>query len=186
MIHDDFIKQIHRRLAIISVGGSALRNQGAAGLVDIARIYFENSISLDKFVACLRDEVSFKRFLNLHTDQLVDQFPEGGKSWGAARKGLNLFLRDLVYNKFIAEKFNLAVNFEQFNEEIKHLELPLDGYVGRELYEGSNNTLPKWKSIRDLTKVVSERYQAHALRIAKEQNIARVHLDLLYWRKPTE
>lgn len=186
MIYEDFLKQIHRRLAIISVGGSAIRNQGAAGLIDIARGYFENSISLEKFFVSLRDEGSFRRFLNSHTDQLVDQFPKGGKSWGAARKGLNLFFRDLVYNKFIAEKFHLAVNFEQFNEEVKHLEVPLDSFVAKGLYASPNNHLPRWKSIRELTKMVSDQYQSQATEVARGLNIARVHLDLKYWRKSTE
>jgi len=183
MKHDEFLKQIHRRLAISSVGGSAIRNQGAAGLVDIAREYFENTISLEKFFVSLKDEESFKRFLNLHTNQLVDKFPKGGKSWGAARKGLNLFFRDLVYNKFIAKKYGLSRNLEQFNDEIKYLELPLDSYVAKELYKSSNKHLPKWTSIRELTKAVSDQYQAQALIEAKELKIARIHLDLLYWRK---
>lgn len=186
MNYEDFLKQIHKRLAIISVGGSAIRNQGAAGLVDIARGYFENSISLEKFFVSLKDEGSFKRFLDLHTDQLVDQFPKGGKSWGAARKGLNLFFRDLVYNKFIAEKYGLSGNFEQFNEEIKCLEVPLDSYVASRLYIRSLEKLPKWSSIKALTPAISSLYQDEALLDAVERKTARVHLDLIYWRKPSE
>jgi len=182
MIYEDFLKQIHRRIAIISVGGSAIRNQGAAGLVDIARGYFENSISLEKFFVSLKEEGSFKRFLDSHTDQLVDQFPKGGKSWGAARKGLNLFFRDLVYNKFIAEKYGLARNFERFNEEVKHLEVPLDSYVAQGLFKQSNKKLSRWISIKELKTEKSEQYQAFALEYANELKIARINLDLLFWQ----
>jgi len=183
MNYDEFLLKIHKRIAIVSVGGSAIRNQGASGLIDIARVYFENSISLEKFFASLTDEGSFKRFLDLHTYQLVELFPNGGKSWGAARKALNLFFRDLVYNKFIAENYGLARNFNKFNEEIKCLEIPLDSYVAKELFESSIRQLPKWKSIRKLTQEVSDQYQTQALIEAKELKIARIHLDLLYWRK---
>lgn len=182
MNHDEFLKQIHRRIAIVSVGGSAIRNQGAAGLIDIARIYFESSISLEKFFVSLKDEASFKRFLDSHTDQLVDKFPKGGKSWGAARKGLNLFFRDLVYNIFIAEQYHLEVSFEQFNEEVKHLEVPLDSYVAQGLFKQSNKKLPRWISIKELKTEKSEQYQAFALEYANELKIARVNLDLLFWQ----
>lgn len=182
MNHDDFLKQVHRRIAIVSVGGSAIRNQGAAGLVDIARFYFENSISLDHFFVCLRDQGSFKQFLDYHTDQLVEEFPKGGKSWGAARKGLNLFFRDLVYNKFIAEKYGLARNFDKFNEEVKQLEVPLDSYVAQGLFQQSNKKLPRWISIKELKTEKSEQYQTFAVEYANELKIARVNLDLLFWQ----
>lgn len=182
MNHDDFIKQIHKRIAIVAVGGSALRNQGAAGLVDIARFYFENTIVLDDLFGFLQNESSFSQFLDKHTTGLLTKFPENGKSWGAARKGLNLFFRDLVYNKFIAEKYKLPANFQQFNDHIKHLEVPLDSYVAKGLYSKSLKKLPRWISIKELQLDKSEQYQAFALEYATDLNIARVNLDLLFWQ----
>ncbi len=186
MDYESFIKQIHRRLAIISVGGSAIRNQGAAGLVDIAREYFENSISLDRFFSSMKDDVSYRQFLDLHTEKLVDKFPIRGKSWGAARKGLNLFFRDLVYNKFIADKYGLAEDFEQYNDMIKHLEVPLDSFVAKGLIDMAKTPLPKWVSIKELTPIKSDQFQTVALQIAEDLKMARVHLDLILCRQPVE
>lgn len=186
MNHEEFIKQIHRRIAIVSVGGSALRNQGAAGIVDISRKYFEDAIDLKVLFSNLTDEGTFQWFLDLHTDQLVNLFPKHGKSWGAARKGLNLFFRDLVYNKIIATEFGLSWNLDKYNAEIQYLEVPLDGFVGRALYKTSDGLLPKWKTIKELKPSISEQYQAVALQVAKELEVARVHLDLLLWRKPSD
>lgn len=178
-----FIKQIHRRLANISVGSSALRNQGASGIIDICREYFENSISLDDFFDNLIDEKCFRRFLDLHTDELVEKFPIDAKSWGAARKGLNLFFRDLVYNKFIAEEYGLAVEFVQYNFKIRNLEVPLDSFVANGIINQSQAPLPRWISIKELTPKKSDQYQSVALQMAKELKLARVHLDLLLWRQ---
>ena len=182
MTQNDFIKQIHKRIAIVAVGGSALRNQGAAGLVDIARFYFENAIVLDDLFGCLHNESSFSKFLDTHTTGLLNKFPVNGKSWGAARKGLNLFFRDLVYNKFIAEKYKLAANFQQFNDQIKHLEVPLDSFVAQGLFGKSSKELPRWISIKELQPEKSKKYQAFALEYATDLNIARVNLDLLFWQ----
>ena len=43
-------------------------------------------------------------------------------------------------------------------------------------------SLPSWPRIISLTPEVSAEYQNAALRIANNKKIARVHLDLTYWR----
>ncbi|MDH6253378.1 hypothetical protein M2347_003105 [Chryseobacterium sp. H1D6B] len=40
MKESEFLLQIHKRISIISFGASALRNQGASGIIKIARDYF--------------------------------------------------------------------------------------------------------------------------------------------------
>jgi len=186
MNHNEFLQQIHRRIAIVSVGGSAIRNQGASGMVDDARSYFKDSIALDEFFSAMKDETSYRMFLDKHTIYLRDKFREGGRRWGAARKGLNLFFRDLVYNKFITEEFGLSQDFNLFNDEIKYLEVPLDSFVAQGLCDMPNLQLPKWKSIKELTPGTSELFQISALQVAKELKVARVHLDLILWRQPSE
>lgn len=186
MNHDEFLQHIHKRIAIVSVGGSAIRNQGASGMVDEARLYFKDQIELDEFFSVMKDETAYGLFLDMHTINLRDKFREGGRRWGAARKGLNLFFRDLVYNKFIAEEFGLSQDFNQFNDEIKYLEVPLDSFVAQGLFDRSNSQLPKWISIKELTTATSELYQISALEVAKELKVARVHLDLILWRQPSE
>jgi hypothetical protein len=45
--------------------------------------------------------------------------PAGAKNWGAARKALNLVLRDILYNQYLQREYG-------FNRIGKWLELPLD------------------------------------------------------------
>ena len=181
MNQSEFIDNVHKRLAQISIGASALRNQGATGLVETARDYLANSIRIEDFFEKIENEAEYKRFLNHHTEKLQELFPEGGQSWGAARKALNLFFRELVYNKFIAEEYRLPLELEQFNHKVRHLEIPLDKDVATEIWNKSKE-LPKWRSIKTLSLEVSERYQSKSLEIAQEEDTARIHLDLIYWR----
>lgn len=182
MTETQFIKKIHRRLAQITIGSSALRNQGAPGMVDAARQYLEEEISLKDFFGRFATERRYNSFLDSHTERLRRSFPNGGRSWGAARKALNLFFRELVYNKFLADRFGLPVDFYQFNETVQHLEVPLDRDVALELINHSTAPLPKWKSIKSLMPTTSRQFQAAARTIADSKGIARVHLDLIYWR----
>jgi hypothetical protein len=187
MTKDEFIAKIHERIANTAVGGSALRNQGVSGIVDASRTYFLSSVHLNEFFDGLKQQDSFKSFLNKHTTGLIGKFKklENGNQnqlWGAARKGLNLFLRDLVYNKFIAEKYGLSSDFLTLNRQIDYLEVPLDSFVGNEIFARSNKQIPKWTSIKELTPQKSELYQEKAQQIAIEEGIARVHLDLIFWR----
>ena len=183
MTKTDFIDKIHKRLSIVSVGASAMRNQGASGIVDIARDYFYQSISLDDYIEKLSSPDKFGKFLDDHTDKMLKKFPADGKSWGAARKGLNLFFREAVYNKFISDHYKLATDLGKFNKLIRHLEVPLDFDIATGIYKDKNGTIPKWISIKKLTKNVSDIYQREALAIAGSKQIARVHLDLIYWRQ---
>lgn len=182
MTRNEFDSKLKRRIAQLSVGASALRNQGGSGLIDTCRNYFENDIDLQAFFYSLDDKKVFSTFLNRHTNEIVNQFPEEAKSWGAARKGLNLFLRDICYNKYFADKYELPTNFIDNNEKLKLLEVPLDNDVATGLIREFPQ-LPKWNRIRSLTKDQSDIYQKKASDLAAEKNIARVHLDLLFWRE---
>lgn len=182
-----FRKKIHRRLAIVAVGASALRNQGVPGMIDTARNYFYHSISLEEFFHALPHKDKFKLFLDKNTDQLRKKFPKGGRSnWGAARKGLNLFFREVVYNKSMSEYFNLPTDLSKFNNRIQYLEVPLDRDVANGIRKHTKEDLPKWKSIRKLKQHESNLYQVEARKIAEKDNTVRVHLDLDYWRPETE
>ena len=183
MTQNDFIDKIHKRLSIVSVGASALRNQGASGIIGIARDYFYQSISLDDYLDKLVSPDKFPEFLDDHTQKLLKIFPSDGKSWGAARKGLNLFFREAVYNKFISDHYKLSTDLNTFNKLIRQLEVPLDFDVAAGIYKDKNGAIPKWISIKKLTKKVSDIYQKEALAIADSKKIARVHLDLIYWRQ---
>jgi hypothetical protein len=183
MTQTDFIDKIHKRLSIVSVGASALRNQGASGIVEIARDYFYQSISLADFIESLSNSHKFSQFLDEHTDKLLKEFPTDGKSWGAARKGLNLFFREVVYSKFISDHYKLPTDLRKFNKLVRYLEVPLDNDVATGIYNATNRAIPKWISIKELQKDKSDRYQIEALSIAESKQMARVHLDLLFWRQ---
>lgn len=181
MKEDIFIEKLKRRIAQVSVGPSALRNQGAKGIIEICRVYFENSINLKEFKIQAEAE-RYKDYLDRNTTNLLNKFPENGKSWGAARKGLNLFFREVVYNFYLSNHLEIPGNIEENNRFLSQLEVPLD----RDVAQGLRNQfsqLPKWKSIRSLTAEESEVYQIKANMYAKELKIPRVHLDLIFWRK---
>ena len=102
---------LHRRLSQISVGASAIRNQGAGGLIATLRNYFETNIDLEKFIAALPTQNLFNNLRNRHTINVLTYFPDNAQSWGAARKGLNLFFREIVYSKFFSHRFSLTENY---------------------------------------------------------------------------
>ena len=179
----EFDSKLKRRIAQLAVGASAIRNQGGSGLIETCRNYFENRIDLEEFFVSLTEKGEFLTFLDNHTNEIVELFPKEAKSWGAARKGLNLFLRDICYNKYFADKFQLPTSFIDNNEKLKILEVPLDNDVATGLIRHFPNELPKWNRIKNLTKEGSEQYQNKAYELATKERIARVHLDLLFWRE---
>jgi hypothetical protein len=48
------------------------------------------------------NEIRFRRWLDRQTDNLLDVLPINGRPWGAARKAINLFLRDVLYNQYLS------------------------------------------------------------------------------------
>jgi hypothetical protein len=175
---DEFVKLMKRKMSQTSIGASALRNQGAKGLIKISRYYFENEIILEEFKENLYSN-SYIQYLDNKTDDLLKLFPEKGKSWGAARKGLNLFFRDVIYNYYLRQQLNINDNS---HVHLQNLEVPLDKDVASGL-KNNNSNLDKWVSIKSLTKQISDKYQNAAKEIADKKGILRIHLDLEYWRQ---
>jgi hypothetical protein len=175
-----FIRQLQDNIAEISVGSSALRNQGASGVVAAARAYFK-TIKLSEFSSLSSSK--FPEWLDKRTEELRNKFPvEAKESWGGARKGLNLFLRSCLYNTYLAREFNL--DRKEFI-----LEIPLDKDVATGLYRDAEIrkiNLPKWDAIKRLDKKTSDTYQTFAQSLAIEKGVARIHLDLAYWRRKNE
>lgn len=182
MIPNYFVKENQWRISNIAVGSSAFRNQGSKGLVKEAIKYFQ-LVDLDEFIQKMDNKDLYFDFLNVHTFNLLNFFPINGKSWGAARKGLNLFFRDVIYNAFMFEWYKLPKDFEKLNKRIQYLELPLDSDVAKNIELNSADPTLKWETIKRLTPSTNERYQAEAYRIAKELKTARVHLDMRFWRQ---
>ncbi len=118
----------------------------------------------------------FQARLDAATEALRDRFPKGARNWGAARKAVNLFLRDVLYNTYLAKAYRMA-------RVRPWLEVPLDSYVARGLAaDPSGKDLPKWPGVKHLRPAESLLYQKVAASIARRLSIARVDLDLWYWR----
>jgi hypothetical protein len=111
----------------------------------------------------------------------MKRFPPGAtENWGAARKAINVFLENAFYDRFLTRKYKLE-RLEDF------LELPPDSNVMRGLKEDGADLdackrLPRHISIRDLKPKDNEAIQKCAKEVAKRKGIARIYLDLEYWR----
>ena len=169
-----FLRTMQNRIAETAVGPSALRNQGAPGVVGVARRFFKK---MDLGMFAVAKEKRFVQRLDVATEHLRRRFPRGARNWGAARKALNLFLRDALYNTFLSQHYHLP-RLERW------LEIPLDRDVATGLHsDWHGERLPKWIGFKNLKPEVSKIYQQAAKLVAKNQHIERVHLDLIYWRR---
>jgi hypothetical protein len=182
MSEKEFLKLIQRRIAQTCIGASAIRNQGSAGLLYTMRNYFEHSIVLEVFIKKLSEKSSYNSFLNYHANRLLKELPRKSRNWGIARKGLNLFFRDVVYNKFLSDYYSFPIDFVKFNQFVRFLEVPLDKEVGVRIRKNSSKMAPRWTSIKSLTPEISKSFQLYADQIAGSLKIAKVNLDLIYWR----
>ena len=168
------IRLLVRRIAMLSVGRSTLRGQGAKGVVSKSREYLSR-MRLEDFSG-LDTRGEFIHMLNKKTNQLKRGFPGGAQNWGAARKAINIFLREVIYNKHASRYYQLA-NIE------KWLEVPLDSHVAKSIRNTTyGNSLPRWETIKGLTAEVSEEYQAAAQKVANHLGMNRIDLDIYLWR----
>ena len=170
--------QLHQaRLAQLAIGASTARGQGAAGVVSASRSWLA-TCDLRRFLA--EGVESFPRALDRATEAMRVALPAGAQNWGAARKFLNIFLRDSLYNRYTCRHFELEVLEPQ-------LEIPLDAHAARGLSsEPEGSYLPRWQTIKHLKSEVSAQYQEVASKVAVRCGHARVHLDLVYWRRMGE
>ncbi len=165
---------LQRRIASTSIGPSTARGMGPKGTIEAARSYLA-SLNLSKFT--VESEPQFRQVLNRVTRAYVKNLPEGGQHWGPARKFLNIFLRGVVYNRYLCQEYDLY-QIEPW------LEVPLDSHVANGLrLEKDGDDLPRWTTVKWLQPAISSVYQEFANNIASEKGISRVHLDLFYWRR---
>jgi hypothetical protein len=170
---NELLERIQSRIAITCLGPSSLRNQGSPGVLHAARQHLM-ILQIEKF--SMTSNKKFRDALNNETRRLMRRLPQAAQNWGAARKALNLFLRDALYNTYLAEYYSLT-SVEPF------LEIPLDGIVARALCSYYKTELPRWKSIKSLTLAESDMYQAKASEYAQRLEMNRVHLDLFLWAR---
>jgi hypothetical protein len=174
---DQFYRDMQKYIAVTTIGPSALRNQGSKGVIKAAQKHLA-AIDLGVFQA--GDEAAFLRVLDDHTEKLRCALPRDAQNWGAARKALNLFLRDICYNRFLCEKHGLA-SAEEW------MEIPLDSLIAASLKrKGTKGHLPHWPGLNGLTPEVSSKFQVFAKQVASAQGISRVHLDMRLWTEERE
>jgi len=169
---DNFCADMQRYIATTTIGPSALRNQGSPGVIEKAQLFLSG---LDVSIFIVNDERSFLRVLDSATAQLQRRLPADSQHWGGARKALNLFLRDVCYNRFICLRYPLAI-LEPW------MEIPLDKFVATALKRrAGRGGLPTWPGLKRLTSTVSQEFQSVAKRWADAEGISRVHLDMRIW-----
>lgn len=125
------------------------------------------------------NKVQFKKQLDDHTEKLKEQLPT--KSWGIARKVLNIFLfqttHDVLLNKI-----------RPLNNVIAYLELPLDNANAKKLQKLARKESIRldWSNIYSLEPEDSNRFQKYAKQIAScVYKCERCYLDLYWWRSRT-
>jgi hypothetical protein len=120
---------------------------------------------------------TFETVLEQHTQRLMGHFPrKARKNWGAARKSLNIFLRDVIYCRQLCAYYDLS-RLEPW------LELPLDSNTYAGLEKDSRNKIQRWRGVKALEPSLSTDLQAVASEIAKRLRRNRVDLDVKYWRR---
>jgi hypothetical protein len=173
------------------MGTSVARKMGER-TVEISREFLLNPKNTSRLFRA-KDNFEFIRVLNsvtiklqncLHTNAGISQKEVPDRYWGSARKFLNIFLRDCLYNYLLRESYKLS-RWEPW------LEVPLDKQVAiglRNEFERIFNVdvrldlgLPRWHTIIDLSQTDSEIYQNMAYEIAERKHTYPVHLDLIYW-----
>ncbi len=162
---------MQRKVATTAIGPSALRGQGR-GVLAASQQYLA-SLSLARIPKS--DQKRFADWLDRHTDALLLVLPVHGYPWGAARKAINLFLRDALYNRYLCQKYTLR-KIECW------LEIPLDSAVAHGLRkEAGRAVLPRWLGLKHLRPNHSDIFQAYASEYAGKLGVERVHLDMYLW-----
>lgn len=167
----DFLSIMQRMVAMEAMGPSAIRGQGK-GVLGACQAYL-SQIHLDKIPHSM--EKRFRNWIDHQTEKLLDTLPAPNRPWGAARKAINLFLRDAHNNIYLHTEYKLF-GIEPF------LEVALDSAVSRGLrHYAGRSKLPQWPGLKHLTPKVSDAYQAVASQLAAERGMASVHLDMMLW-----
>jgi hypothetical protein len=167
LVNHEVDDAIARRVAVFAVIPSAVRGQ-PKGTVRAARMALAQ-VPLKELPPT---PARFPAWLNDQTERVQRELPRGARHWGIARKVLNIYLRDALYNHYLRSRFAL--------ERAEHLyEIPLDQITADELI--ARDPALRWKGVKHLTPEVSLRFQHVAAEDARERGTARVHLDAIYW-----
>lgn len=87
---------------------------------------------------------------------------------------MNIFLRECLYNTYLRAWYNLEASEAWY-------EVPLDSITSTAIRQEAPDRVPPWRSVKGLTEEESVIYQNAAAWIADQRDIARVHLDAVWW-----
>jgi hypothetical protein len=165
----DEIKNKLNRIVKESVTSSTARMQPSGTIEATHKFLSEINLSEidDAFI-----NGKYEEFLNNKTNLLSEKLPS--KSWGHARKFLNIFLLK------IEDSLLLSNEIKSHNKIKSQLEVPLDSKVGKKLVEFNPN-LPKWVKIQSVTLETNQKYQSYAKELANSKGISRIALDDIFW-----
>jgi hypothetical protein len=164
-------RAIQSWVARVAVGPSTIRGY-PKGTVEVAR-RFLRELRLRRFSN--DDATRFGKELDRVTLELLAALPRRARRWGLARKMLNLYLRDCVYNAHLRAEYRLG-RLEGY------CELPLDSVTAMQLRRVTHGrNLPRWPGVGALHPGVSAQYQAAATQVARARRVRRVHLDVFWW-----
>jgi hypothetical protein len=150
---------------------------GPKGTIRAARKFLAEEVSLAKIGASGR---RFPKLLDRLTSKFVRKLPRGARNWGAARKFLNIYLRDAAYNVYLRKAFRL-------DRIERQLEVPIDRQVAEALIAEDRklrrNSLPRWKSVISLSPEDNIKYQTAVKEFASKEGIDTIHFNVIAWRK---
>jgi len=172
-LNRQLIRTIKGFEAVSCIGPSSLRGQGA-GVIRATRDYV-GSIKLGRIPKGSQDR--FRRWLDRHTEGILDSLPIRNRPWGAARKALNLFLRSSLYNHYLRKTYGIG-KIERW------LEVPVDRLIANALKEQApgRENLGRWPGLKHLTPEEHAAYQQCAKNLARAKRLpAPVFLDNYLW-----
>lgn len=167
----ELITWMQKRAANGAVGASTIRGMAPAGTAKVIKDYLRG-VDIKSIKA--RTESGFEKNLDVVTDGLLKALPDDSKHWGMARKCVNIFLRNCLYNRYLCSHYKLE-SLEEW------LEIPLDSHVGKGLIAHfGKDSLPKWGRVVALTRKQSDQYQQAARDLAKRNVFAGFILMIGY------
>ncbi|MCX5649294.1 MAG: hypothetical protein NTX40_09415 [Planctomycetota bacterium] len=178
MSNKEFLSAVQEFMAIQAVTVSTVRGLRKGTLKKIHA--YLGRLRLGRLVGM--NGAEYVRWLDAKTRDLQRKLRGRNKRWGLARKSMNLFMRQCLYNTYLSRRFRLA-RFQ------KQMEIPLDSRVARELGKDARKRklkLPPWPGLIGLDEdgETSRKFQDYAKDLAPRKGLpARVFLDNYLWLK---
>jgi|GEM_PF-4970062 hypothetical protein len=103
------IKVLCERTGDVTAGTTVLRGTGKGVRKNAKKFLMDlHRVDPQKFSGC-KTEAQFKALLDKKTIELKGTLPDKAKkNWGVARKMLNLYLRDMLYYRYLCSHFGFC------------------------------------------------------------------------------